>query len=50
MTTNAWIVCGLAAFDIFVVALLVLLLRSYPWDVLVDCNPSQLPVYSRRCS
>jgi hypothetical protein len=31
MSTNAWIVCGLAAFDVFVVALLVLLLRSYPF-------------------
>jgi hypothetical protein len=31
MSTYAWIVCGLAAFDVFVVALLVLLLRSYPF-------------------
>ena len=31
MSTNAWIFCGLADFDVFVVALLVLLLRSYPF-------------------
>ena len=31
MSTNAWIVSGLAAFDVFVVALLVVLLRSYPF-------------------
>ena len=31
MSTNVWIVSGLAAFDVFVVALLVLLLRSYPF-------------------
>jgi hypothetical protein len=31
MSTNAWIVSGLAAFDVFVVALVVLLLRSYPF-------------------
>jgi hypothetical protein len=31
MSTNAWIVSGLAAFDVFVVALVVVLLRSYPF-------------------
>jgi hypothetical protein len=31
MSTNAWIFSGLAAFDVFVVALLVVLLRSNPF-------------------
>jgi hypothetical protein len=31
MSANTWIVCALAAFDVFVVALLVLLLRLYPF-------------------
>jgi hypothetical protein len=29
--TYSWIVCGLAAFDVFVVALVFLLLRSHPF-------------------
>ena len=31
MSTYSWIVCGLAAFDVFLVALLFLLLRSQPF-------------------
>jgi len=31
VSTHSWIVCGLAAFDVLVVALVFLLLRSHPF-------------------